>query len=215
MIKVLVFDLDGTIIDSDKVIVESWKEVFKIFKPEENVSESLLKTFSGPPLKVTISKYFPNNDYDLIYREYRKRSVKYYEKYLKVFPKSIEILNNLKRDGYKLAVLTSKVKNSALLSFKLVNLDINLFDYFVFGDDKIAPKPSPDGLLKIMEYFNVNNDEIINIGDTEYDYYCGKNANVKTIMLKLSPRTYESKIFPLSFCYTYNELYEVIKHYGN
>lgn len=215
MIKVLVFDLDGTLIDTDNVLIANWQEIFKTFKPKDyQIDVETIRTFSGPPLKETIKKYLPEYDTDFIYSEFDKRVKKYYDTKLVFFDDYLEVLNNLKKAGYKLAILTSKNRLMTEYCVHLMKAD-HLFDYIVTSTDLTKFKPDPQGLELIMHHFNCLNSEMINIGDTEYDYYCGQNANVKTIMMTMENRKFKSKIFPLAFINSYNDLYKEILSYDH
>jgi len=215
MIKVLVFDLDGTLIDTDNVLIENWHEIFKTFKPKDcKIDDEVIRTFSGPPLKDTIRRFFPEYDVNFIYDEFDKRVTKYYDSKLVFFDNYLEVLKKFKEDGYKLAISTSKNRKMTVYCVNLMKCN-DIFDYIVTASDLTKFKPDPEGLYKIKDHFNCSNDEMINIGDTEFDYYCGQNASVKTIMMTMEKRSFKNKLFPLAFINSYNELYKEIKEYDH
>ena len=214
MLKLVVFDVDGTLADTDEVILATWKELIRLYKPSDYfLDDDVIRTFSGPPLRDSIKRVFPEMDQEFIFEEYNRITPGLYKSNIKKFPDVVNVLNDLKKDGYQLAVLTNKDSRMTRYTLELAGIDINLFSAIVTADDVKTLKPNPEGLLSILNKLNIKNEEAISVGDTEFDYYCGKNANVKTIMMTMKKRPYESKIFPLAFCSNYNDLYKEIKKY--
>ena len=214
MLKLIVFDVDGTLVDTDEVILGTWKELIRLYKPSDYfLDDDVIRTFSGPPLRDSIKRVFPEMNQEFIFNEYNRITPGLYESNIKKFPNVVDILNNLKKDGYQLAVLTNKDSKMTRYTLELAGIDINLFGAIVTADNVKTLKPNPEGLLNILNKLNIKNNETISVGDTEFDYYCGINADVKTIMMTMKKRPYESKIFPLAFCSNYNDLYKEIKKY--
>ena len=214
MLKLVVFDVDGTLVDTDEVILATWKELIRLYKPSDYfLDDDVIRTFSGPPLRDSIKRVFPEMDQEFIFEEYNRITPGLYKSNIKKFSDVVNVLNDLKKDGYQLAVLTNKDSRMTRYTLELAGIDINLFSAIVTADDVKTLKPNPEGLLSILNKLNIKNEEAISVGDTEFDYYCGKNANVKTIMMTMKKRPYESKIFPLAFCSNYNDLYKEIKKY--
>lgn len=96
--KVIIFDLDGTVADTDETIVKTYQELYSVFKPEEKVEVSKLLTFSGPPIRETMRKEFANYDTDFMIEEYQRRTKKYYERYVRTYPYVKETLLELKKE---------------------------------------------------------------------------------------------------------------------
>lgn len=185
--KVLIFDVDGTLLDTDEVIVQTYISLFTKYKSKNEIDINKFKTFSGPPLNETLTREFPNLDYKFIYDEYKKTSNINYPKYIKIFKNSKEVLVNLKNKGYKLAICSSKIHESIMFCLKITNLD-NLFDYIVGFDDVIKPKPNNEGINKIINYFNASLNDAAFIGDTDFDYLTAKNGNLDCIIMTMLKR---------------------------
>lgn len=177
-IKGIIFDLDGTLIDTDELIIASYHEVFKELRPNYKLTKEEELSFLGPPLEEIFNKYF-DEEFDVLVKIYRSYAEKHTIELAKVYPNTIELLTFLKSKGYKLGVVTSRFKKSALKMLTTFNID-SFFDCVIGLDDVSNPKPSPDGVLKCVESFNLSKEEVIFIGDAITDFQAGKNAGVKT-----------------------------------
>ncbi len=72
MVKLLIFDMDGTLIDTDEVLFQTWKELFLLYKPKDYVIDrEFVRGFSGPPVEESIARAFPEKDPKFILNEYR------------------------------------------------------------------------------------------------------------------------------------------------
>ncbi len=181
MKKYILFDLDGTIIDSGKGIKDSIKYSLKKVGIRES-NEDVLNTFIGPPLLDSYMKNYGFNEEKAveivnIYREYYKdKGV--YDNYL--YDGIVEVLISLKDRGDNVILATSKPKIFA--EKVLVQHGISKYFDFVAGatlDHKISNK---DEVLQHI--FNNVNIEISNgymIGDTKFDILGGKKFDLNTI----------------------------------
>jgi len=211
MVKLLIFDMDGTLIDTDKVLFETRKELFLLYKPKDfAIDEEVVRTYSGPPIQESIANAFPERDPNFILKEYRARTEKYYDYYLKLYPGEKEILKKLHSEGYILTIATQKNKKMALKSLEMKGI-CDYFSLILTSNDGFKTKPSPDMINYILANFNCKPEEAIMIGDTAYDYLAAKNANVKSILFKGSKRTYSEEVNPEGIFETYDEIYRYLK----
>ena len=211
MVKLLIFDMDGTLIDTDKVLFETRKELFLLYKPKDfAIDEEVVRTYSGPPIQESIANAFPERDPNFILKEYRARTEKYYDYYLKLYPGEKEILKKLHSEGYILTIATQKNKKMALKSLEMKGI-CDYFSLILTSNDGFKTKPSPDMINYILANFNCKPEEAIMIGDTAYDYLAAKNANVKSILFKGSKRTYSEEVNPEGIFETYDEIYRFLK----
>ncbi len=211
MVKLLIFDMDGTLIDTDKVLFETRKELFLLYKPKDfAIDEEVIRTYSGPPIQESIANAFPEKDPNFILKEYRARTEKYYDYYLKLYPGEKEILKKLHSEGYILTIATQKNKKMALKSLEMKGI-CDYFSLILTSNDGFKTKPSPDMINYILANFNCKPEEAIMIGDTAYDYLAAKNANVKSILFKGSKRTYSEEVNPEGIFETYDEIYRFLK----
>jgi pyrophosphatase PpaX len=209
--KLLIFDVDGTIANTDMMLIKTYETLYKKYRKDlKEIDVEKIKTFSGPPLKETLMREFPNVEYDLIFKEYKFYSHPNYIKYVTAFPNTRETLLKFKNDGYKLAIATSKMHDATLFTLHLLNLE-DIFDVIVGSDDVTNPKPNRETIDKIIKICNVNPSEAVLIGDTKYDIYTAKNAGIVSIIMQFMNREMPSDATPIKYCKTFEELYTFIR----
>src|SRR5699024_11363565 len=92
----------------------------------------------------------------------------------------IQLLEALKRKGYRLGIITSKGRRSLHISLEKLNM-LNYFDDMIAYEDVSAPKPNPEGIVKLMEKYSASPNETLFYGDSDADIEAGLAAGVCTI----------------------------------
>ena len=188
MYKLILFDLDGTLLNTDPMLKITFEELFKKYRPDYHPDDSHYFEFSGPPIKITLKKEFPNMDQDFILKEFRELSYINYDKYSFPYPYINELIDVLKEKGIKFGVVTNKARKATTKSFALFGLD-KFFDFSITSNDIINQKPDPEGVFKAMTYFGIEDKkDVLYIGDTIYDYNTAKNAGIDFGYVMWSPR---------------------------
>lgn len=188
MYKLFLFDFDGTILDSDQMIVVTFKQLYDKYRGGKQAPLEHVLTFSGPPIRRTLKQEFPDLNQEMMFDEFVKYSTVNYDKYVKPFPYVIEMLKAFKKHNIKYGLITSKAREATNYALKLTGLD-KLFDFVICSDEVKNVKPDPEGVLLAMKHFNVlNKEEVIYIGDNMFDYLTAKNAGVKFGYVTFSPR---------------------------
>lgn len=186
--KVLLFDLDGTLCNTDEMIVQTMFAIYKEYKPIKKRTREEIYYFSGPPIRDTLAHEFPNYNGDMMYEVFKKVSKGFYKDYVTAYKDEIEVLTKLKEKGYILGVVTNKGLPLTIYSLELCHID-QLFDVVISADDVAIPKPDPTGIYKAMEKLNIKNKEdILYIGDNDIDYVTATNAGVDTLLVTWGPR---------------------------
>lgn len=175
-IRTVLFDLDGTILDSHELIVKSFEHTFE--KYHFSFTREEIAAFNGPPLIETFSKINPGYEQEMI-KTYRKHNHQLHEKYIKLFPHVIETVEQLQQAGVNIGIVTSKMRVAVDLGMKLTGLD-QYFETIITVDDIIHAKPHPESVIKAMEALQASAETTLMVGDNYHDILAGKNAGVKT-----------------------------------
>jgi pyrophosphatase PpaX len=182
-INTILFDLDGTLVDSNELIIESFRETFKKYQPEKTYSRQELIDMIGPPLKESFKVV---SEQEAVILEMIDFYRKFYQdnefQYITLYPNVIETLAALSNKGINLGIVTTKFKESAMPSIKHFGIDKYIKHNSFLGDVE-EHKPSPKPLYHVLKNFN-NTDKVMMVGDNSSDILAGKNAKVYTCGLE-------------------------------
>ena len=176
-ITTLLFDLDGTLINTNELIVSSFLHTLNYYYPNQYEREDVYP-FLGPPLAETFEKINPEKAQEMILR-YRKFNVENHDLLVTEFEGVYETIRTLKEHGFKLAIVSTKMRDLIIRGLKLARLE-SFFDTIVSLDDVNHAKPHPEPLLKALETLRSKPEEAIMIGDNYHDIEGGKNAGTLT-----------------------------------
>jgi pyrophosphatase PpaX len=181
MINTILWDFDGTLLNTNDVILESWQHTYEHYYGKRMPVEHITKCF-GEPLLVTMAREFPDvppRDSAEVYREYQK-DIAY--TWAKSIPGVFELVEYLKDKGYKQCIVTSRTTESTLRYLDLFDKK-DLFDGMVTCDDTEKHKPEPEPILLGLEKMKSAKDEALMIGDGVFDVKCANNAGVKSVLV--------------------------------
>lgn len=183
----IIFDLDGTVINTDSLIFETFRYVFNKYLPGHDLSQEELHSFLGPSLRSSFSRYFEHEIVEECVRDYRRYNHEVHEKYVTIYPGVVETLVRLKQKGYPLAIVTTKYQESAYLGLDMFDLR-QYFDLVIGSDQVSRTKPDPEGINYVLTKLNIARG--IYIGDNDTDILAAKNANIVSVGVKWSPKGY-------------------------
>ncbi|MGE6379061.1 pyrophosphatase PpaX [Peribacillus muralis] len=176
-INTLLFDLDGTLINTNELIIASFTETLNHFCPGRFKREDIIP-FIGPTLTDTFSSIDPKRVKEMI-AFYRAYNWKNHDALVTQFDGVYETVQTLKQAGYKLAVVTTKKRDVVEKGLRLSNLE-PFFEVVVTLDEVENAKPDPEPLVKALTQLGSVPEEAIMIGDSYHDILGGKNAGAKT-----------------------------------
>jgi len=172
--KCVIFDIDGTIIDTEKAVISSLQKLLQL---ETGVvySADELSFVLGIPGTVSL-KRFNITDIEKACQKWNEYLKEYYSD-IRVFPGLEEIIKQLHNRKIKTGIVTSKTKQELADDFYPFGL-YDYFDYIVCADDTSKHKPDPEPILKCLKLSKSSPAETIYIGDTSYDMQCAQSAGV-------------------------------------
>ena len=202
----ILFDLDGTLLNTKDLIYRSFTYTFEHFRPDLKLTDEELDSFFGPSLRQTFSRYSEDEqEIKAMIDYYREYNVSVHDEFVTAFPGAKSLIRSLARKGYKIGVVSSKKTD-------LVEHGLELFGMLdkvriVIGEEDVAnPKPDPDGILKAMKI--LNSKKALYVGDGVGDIEAGKNAKIDTIGVLYSDR--KDKILAAEPTYTIRNLSEIL-----
>ncbi len=184
-INTVLFDLDGTLVDSNELIIESFRRTLEKFNPKVLYTRDDIIAMIGPPLSETFN-YINTNPkiiqemidfYRLVYKENEFD-------YISLYENVIPMLNILKEKGFNLGIVTTKFKESAMPSITHFKLD-QYITHYSFLDTVDEHKPSPKPIYHVLNSFK-NVGKAIMVGDNTSDILAGKNAGILTCGIEWS-----------------------------
>lgn len=202
MIKAIIFDMDGLMIDSERVTFECYQEILKGMNL--TMDEEFYKTLLGKPLKGIYQRFYDvyGNDFPIedVIKEVHALMAKRFETEgvpIKTGLKSL--LEYLKENNYKTIVATSSNRDrvDTILSQAQIT---DYFDDSICGDEVTKGKPNPEVFLKSCQKLGVNVDEAIVLEDSEAGIQASYDAGIKVICIpdmKYPEKQYEEKTFKI------------------
>lgn len=183
MISTVLFDLDGTILNTNNLTVKSMQ--FSLKKHLNiHVTEHEIRSTFGEPLITTISRY-TQNDIESIIDTFRKYDLEHHDKLADFFPGTKELISQLHQQGINIGIVTSKHRFMAFKCNHLAEID-QYIDTIVTFDDVKNVKPNPEPIIKALTLLNEKPSTSIMVGDSPADIQSAKRAGTYCAAVKWS-----------------------------
>ena len=180
-ITTVLLDFDGTIMDTNDVIIDSWQHTYRSFRGVEGDEKEIVSTF-GETLEYTMKNLFPEVPLEealAVYRGYQRDN---FLSSIRMVPGMREVLDELLDRGYPMAMVTSRLRyttNQALEEFDLGKY----FRHVVTADDVTRAKPDPQCVEMALAALGSSPENSIMTGDTIHDVQCARNAGVVSVLV--------------------------------
>ncbi|WP_127583196.1 pyrophosphatase PpaX [Paenibacillus koleovorans] len=179
MIKTIIFDLDGTIVDTNELIIQSFMHTLNGITEKTYAREDIIPHM-GYALTEQIKFFTGLEQIDDLVVKYRQFNLAKHDELVREFPHVREVLAALQAGGIRMGVATNKMRMTTELGLKLCGLD-PFIDVIMTVEDVAQGKPNPEMILKALEQLGANPSETLMVGDSQYDIIAGREAGVGTV----------------------------------
>ncbi|MGC4376844.1 pyrophosphatase PpaX [Fictibacillus sp. Mic-4] len=176
-IDTLLFDLDGTLINTNELIISSFLHTLNQYFPDQYNREKVLP-FIGPPLIESFETVDKERAEELV-KTYREYNLAHHDELVTEYEGVYETIEKLHQKGYKLGIVTTKMRHTVNMGLKLTGLD-QFFECIVPLDDVKRAKPDPEPIERALAILDSVPEKTIMVGDNKHDILAGKNAGTKT-----------------------------------
>lgn len=180
MLKAILFDLDGTLLDTSEFIFQAYEHTLTTHG-FETINREKLSPHIGRGLRVIYSMLAPSGDPRLLMETHDAFQSKNFH-LVKSFPKALDVINKLKKMKLKVGIVTSRRKNTKT-TMESGGLNPKIFDVIITAEEVENLKPNPEGVILALKRLKVKPEEALFIGDASVDMEMAKNAKVKTVGL--------------------------------
>ena len=180
-IKLVIFDLDGTLIDAYAAIYSSFNYVMRKLDLKSKSPELIRRSVGWGDANL-LKPYVSEHDLGRALRLYRNHHKLSLLRQSRLYPYVKPLLCKLKIRGFKLAVASNRPSRFSLILLKHLRI-IGLFDYVLCADKLKRGKPDPAILNKIIKNFSLKKSQVLYVGDMVIDAQAGRRAKVKTIIV--------------------------------
>jgi phosphoglycolate phosphatase len=180
-IKLIIFDLDGTLVDAYTAISNSFNYVMRRLGLKTQSANTVRRLVGWGDINL-LKPYLRQKDLKQaisLYRAHHKHSLL---KYSHLYPHAKSVLRRFKSQGYKLAVASNRPSKFSHILLKHLEIGV-FFDYVLCADQANHGKPHPEILNRIVKHFGLKKSQALYVGDMVIDAQAGKRAKINTVIV--------------------------------
>ncbi|HEV2145784.1 MAG TPA: HAD-IA family hydrolase [Longimicrobiaceae bacterium] len=177
--RAVLYDFDGTLADTTELIMRSYRHTMRTHLGQVPPDEEWLSGF-GMTLETQIARFARSaTEAEAMLHSYREYQRAHHDRMVAPFPDTLATVDELRRRGIRLAIVTSKHRESALRGMNLCGI-VDHFPVIVSPEDVAQPKPHPEPVLRALERLGVAAGEALFVGDSPHDMAAGRAAGTRT-----------------------------------
>jgi pyrophosphatase PpaX len=175
----ILFDFDGTLVDSIELILESYRHTLRVHRGEP-MSDARWLEGLGTPLRVQFRSFTDDPDeVDAMIATYREWNLANHDRMVRAYPGALETVKQLKAGGARMGIVTSKNLGGLRRGLTLCGFD-GLFDALITSDMMEASKPDPAPVHAALAQLGARPAEALMVGDSPHDVAAGRSAGTRT-----------------------------------
>jgi len=215
MIECVLFDLDGTIVDTNELIINSFMHALKQNALAPLTREQIIPHM-GTTLQQQMRTFSGLEDVTELELSYRSYNYEHHDSLIQSFPNVNETLEELRRRGIKMGIVTTKIRPTTLKALEMFDL-LQYMDTIVTVNDVIEPKPHPEPVLTAVRNLGVDLRKTLMVGDSAVDIQSAKAAGVYAAAVAWSLKGEETlrKYEPDYIIHDMKELFDIVEQGTN
>lgn len=180
--KAVIFDLDGTLLNTLEDLTDAVNHVMRQFNyPEHTIEE--IRSFVGNGIKLLIERSLPygkdNPEFDKVFSEFKSYYTSHCQIKTRPYDGIMELISSLKEQGYKLAIVSNKNQSAVT---ELNNIYFSNYISTAIGEKEgVRKKPAPDTVIKALSELGISSDDAVYVGDSDVDRETAKNSDMDCI----------------------------------
>lgn len=180
--KAVIFDLDGTLLNTLEDLTDGVNHVMRQFNyPEHTIEE--IRSFVGNGIKLLIERSLPygkdNPEFDKVFSEFKSYYTSHCQIKTRPYDGIMELISSLKEQGYKLAIVSNKNQSAVT---ELNNIYFSDYISTAIGEKEgVRKKPAPDTVIKALSELGISSDDAVYVGDSDVDRETAKNSDMDCI----------------------------------
>ncbi len=182
----VLFDLDGTLIDSVRLILDSYHHTLATHGLPPRTDEEWLAGVGTPLFAQFAAWQHDTRMLEMLIATYREYNLKHHDRMVTVYPGVVDVVQSLKDRGIATGLVTSKNRSGAVRGLTLAKLEA-LMDVLVCADEVDNPKPHPEPVEKAVRLLGAEPRSTVYVGDSIHDMRSGRAAGVRTAAVLWGP----------------------------
>jgi pyrophosphatase PpaX len=175
----VLFDLEGTLIDSVRLILDSYHHTLAAHGLPARSDEEWLRGV-GTPLTAQFAECCADRELmELLIATYREYNLAHHDRMVTVYPGIVAAVERIRASGRRTGLVTSKNRSGALRGLTLAKLE-QMMDVLVCADEVTNPKPHPEPVEKAVALLGADPGTTVYVGDSIHDMLSGRAAGVRT-----------------------------------